>query len=158
MSLCVFVFALLITLKSMNELSISLYRSLTLETSRLHNFYSLQLITRHIRDSYSLRAGGSADRIAVEPRFSSPVQTGPGAQPDSCTVDMRWILTGVKWPGLGINQLPPTNTEVKERVQLTLNPLWAFMVCRRMKFTFTVTVNNKSLSTRQSPEHNIKRL
>ena len=50
----------------------------------------------------------------------------------------------------------PTNTEVKERVQLILHPLWAFMFCPRMKFTFTVTVNNKSLSTRQSPEHNIK--
>ena len=33
------------------------------------------------RYSESLRAGRSGDRILVGTRFSSPVQTGPGAQP-----------------------------------------------------------------------------
>ena len=31
------------------------------------------------RDSNSLQAGWSGDRIPVEARFSAPVQTGPGA-------------------------------------------------------------------------------
>ena len=32
-----------------------------------------------------LRAGRSGDRISVRARFSSPVQTGPGVHPASCT-------------------------------------------------------------------------
>jgi len=40
------------------------------------------------RSSYSdwLRAVRSGDRIPMEPRFSAPVQTGPGAHPASCTM------------------------------------------------------------------------
>ena len=41
------------------------------------------------RDSDSLRAGLSGDRIPVEARFSAPVQTGPGAHPASCTMGTR---------------------------------------------------------------------
>ena len=33
-----------------------------------------------------LRAGRSGDRIPVEARFSTPVQTGPRAHPASCTM------------------------------------------------------------------------
>jgi hypothetical protein len=33
-----------------------------------------------------LRAGRSGNRIPVGARFSAPVQTGPGAHPDSCTM------------------------------------------------------------------------
>jgi hypothetical protein len=156
MSLCLYVFALLTTLKSMHELSISLFRPLALGIPVFTIFYSLQPITHHSRYSYSLRAGRSGDRNVVVSRFSSPVLTGPGAHPASCTVGTKWLFPGVKCPGLGINQLTPTNTEVKERLRLTLHSVWAFMAGHRMKFTFNVTVNNKSLSTRQSPEHSIK--
>jgi hypothetical protein len=42
-------------------------------------------VGRSGRDSDLLRAGRSGERIPVEVRFSAPVQTGPGAQPPSCT-------------------------------------------------------------------------
>ena len=38
------------------------------------------------RDSDSLRAGRSGDRISVEARFSAPVQTGPGGHPTYYTM------------------------------------------------------------------------
>ena len=40
----------------------------------------------------------------------------------------------VKQPGPSVNHPPPFSAEVKERVVL---PLWAFMACSRLKFTFT---------------------
>jgi hypothetical protein len=44
-----------------------------------------------------LRAGRSGDRIPVWARFSTPVQTGPGFHPDSCTMgtgSFLWIKSG----------------------------------------------------------------
>ena len=54
-------------------------------------------------------AGGGA-------RFSSPVQTGPGAHPASYSV-VTWSFPGVKRPGRGID---PPSAEVKERRELYL--------------------------------------
>jgi hypothetical protein len=59
----------------------------------------------------SLQAGRSGDRIPVGARFSSPVQTGPGAHPASCT------MCTVTWRGRGVDQPPPLSAEVKERVE-----------------------------------------
>jgi hypothetical protein len=42
-----------------------------------------------------LRAARSGDRIPVKGRFSAPVQTGPGANPASCTMGTVFIQ-GVK--------------------------------------------------------------
>ena len=44
-------------------------------------------------DSDSLRAGRSGDRISVGVRYSTPVQTGPGAHPASCTIVMKAKFT-----------------------------------------------------------------
>ena len=51
-----------------------------------------------------LRAGRSGERIPVEARFSAPVQTGPGAQPASCTMGTG-SFPGVK-SGRGVTLTP----------------------------------------------------
>ena len=45
---------------------------------------------------------------------------------------------GAKRPGRGVDHTHPSSAEVKERVELYLySPLWAFVACSRVKFTFT---------------------
>jgi hypothetical protein len=60
-------------------------------------------------------------------RFSTPVQTGPGAQPASYTMDTG-SFPGVKRPGRDVNHPPQFSAEVKERVELylyfTSGPSW----------------------------------
>jgi hypothetical protein len=46
---------------------------------------------------------------------------------------------GVKRPELGVDHPLPSSAEVKERVELYLFfPLWAFVACSRVNFTFTL--------------------
>jgi len=52
-------------------------------------------------------------------RFSAPVQTGPGAQPASCTMGTG-SFPRVKRPGRGADHPPSTSAEVLNRVQLYL--------------------------------------
>ena len=56
----------------------------------------------------------------------------------------QWVpslFTGGKAAGRGVSQPPPGSGEVKERVELYLCfPLWAFVVCSRVNFTFTLTL------------------
>jgi len=67
------------------------------------------------------------DGPGIEPRwgatFSAPFQTGPGAHPASCRMG-----TGVKRLEIGVDHPPPSNAEVKERVELYLylpcGPAW----------------------------------
>ena len=73
-----------------------------------------------LRDS--LRAERSGDRIPVGPRFSTPVQTGPGAHPAACTLGTE-SFPGVKRPGRGAEHPPATSAEVKEKVELYVYPL-----------------------------------
>jgi hypothetical protein len=79
------------------------------------------------RYSDSLRAGMSGDRIAVEARFSAPVQTGPRAHPASYTMGTG-SLPGVKRLGRGIDHPPLSSAEVKGMVELylysTSGPSW----------------------------------
>ena len=67
--------------------------------------------------SDSLRAGRFGDRIPVRARFSTPVQTGPGAHPTSYTMGTG-SFPGVKQPGHGVDHPPLSSAEVKERVGL----------------------------------------
>ena len=80
------------------------------------------------RYSDSLRAGRCGDRIPVGVRFSVPVQTGPGAHPASYTMGTG-SFQGVKRPGCGDDQPPPSNAEVEERVELYIcshsGPSWS---------------------------------
>ena len=52
-----------------------------------------------------------------EAKFSPPVQTGPGANPASYTMDTGYFL-GVKRSGRGVEHPPPSSAEVKKRVEL----------------------------------------
>ena len=61
------------------------------------------------RYSNSLWPGRSEDRVLVQAKFSTPIQTGPGTHPASYTIP------------------------------LPLHPLWAFVACSRVNFTFTFT-------------------
>jgi hypothetical protein len=73
--------------------------------------------------SDSLRAGRSGDRIPV----GAHVQTDPEVHPASCTMGTG-SFPGVKRPGRGVDHLPPSSAEVKERIQLYLyypsGPSW----------------------------------
>jgi hypothetical protein len=55
----------------------------------------------------------------VGSRFSTPVQTGPGAHPASYAIGTGSFL-GVKRPGRGVDHPPPSSAEVKERVEQCL--------------------------------------
>ena len=69
------------------------------------------------RYSESLRAGRSGDQIAVEARFPSPLQTGPGTHPVFCTMSTG-SFPRVKRPGRGVDHSPSYNADVKERIEL----------------------------------------
>jgi hypothetical protein len=60
-------------------------------------------------------------------RFSAPDQTGPGANPASCTTGTGSFL-GVRPPGHGVDHQPPSSGEVKEKAELYLyspsGPTW----------------------------------
>jgi hypothetical protein len=48
------------------------------------------------------------------------------------------LFQGVKVPGRGVDHPPLSSAEVKEKVELYLYPLWAFMACSRVTFTFNL--------------------
>ena len=54
-------------------------------------------------------------------RFSTHVQTGPGAHPVSYTMDTG-SFPRVKRSGHGVDHPPPSSPKVKERVQLYFSP------------------------------------
>lgn len=74
---------------------------------------------RHSRYKHSLRAGRSGSRIAVGARFSSPVQTVPGAQPAFCTMG-RLPFPRAKRPGHDFHHPLTSCAEVEERLELHL--------------------------------------
>jgi len=72
-------------------------------------------------------------------RYSAPTQTGPAIHPASCVMDTG-SFPGAKRPGLGVGHSTPSIAEVKERVESYLYPLWAFVACSGVTFTFTFTL------------------
>ena len=58
-------------------------------------------------------------RIPVEARYFVPVQTGPRAHPASYIMGTGSFL-GVKRPGRGVDNEPPSSVEVKKSVELYL--------------------------------------
>ena len=73
-------------------------------------------------------------QIPVGARFSAPVLTGA---PSLLYNGYRFSFTGVKLPGRGVNRPLPSSAEVKQRVELYLYSVRAFMACSRVSFTFT---------------------
>jgi len=69
----------------------------------------------------------SGDRVPVWVRFSTFIQTGPGAHPDSYTVGTG-SLPGVKRPERGVDHPTPSSAKVKKKVNLYIcfpsGPAW----------------------------------
>jgi hypothetical protein len=70
-----------------------------------------------IATRYGLEGPGIETRCTA--RFSAPVQTGPEAHPPSYTVGTG-SFPGVKRSGSGVDHLPSSSAEVKERAELYL--------------------------------------
>ena len=64
--------------------------------------------------SDSLCAGRSGDRITVEARFSTPIQTSLGPTWHSAQYVYLYLFPGVKWVGNGTDHPPKSGAEVKE--------------------------------------------
>jgi hypothetical protein len=99
-----------------------------------------------ITQTDSLRAGRYGDRIPVEARFSSPVQTGLGALPTSYTMGTG-SFPWVKRPRRGVDHPLPSRAEVRERVELYLysshGPSWPVIGCT---LPLPLTVNSSLLT------------
>ena len=78
----------------------------------------------------------------MEARFSSPIQTGPESHTHSCTVGY-WVFPGVKRPGRGADDPPPSNA----MVDLYLYPIQG----RRILFR-SLTGEKRFLSTPKRPD------
>jgi hypothetical protein len=71
--------------------------------------------------------------------FFAPIQIGPGTHPASYTMGTG-SFQGVTRPGHGVDHPSPSSVEVKEIIELYLYPpppLWPFVACYRVNFTFT---------------------
>jgi hypothetical protein len=80
-------------------------------------FYVAYYTGKVDRDSDSLRAGRSGDRILVGARFSELFQTGPGDHLASYTMGTG-SFSQVKRKGRGVQTHLPSSADVKERVKL----------------------------------------
>jgi hypothetical protein len=94
---------------------------------------------------YWLQGGRSGDRTPVGARFSSPVQTGPGAHPTSCTMNtgsFPWVKSG---RGVTLTTHPllvPASWKSRAIHLLSLlavRPVQSFSACTRVTFTFLHT-------------------
>jgi len=89
-----------------------------------------------IATHYGLDGRGIESRRG-EARFFTPVQTGPGAHPASCAMGSG-SFPGLKGTGRGVDHLPPSTAEVKERVELYVySSFWAVVACFKANSTVT---------------------
>ena len=95
------------------------------------------------RYSKQLQAGRSGNRIPVDARYSTPVQTGPGVHPASCTM-RTGSFPGVKSDrGVTLTPHPLLVPLVMKEQSYISTPLWAvrpaqsLSACIRVHFTFT---------------------
>jgi hypothetical protein len=81
-----------------------------------------------IATSYTLDSQGIESQWGRDFQYQSRRALGPTKPP----VQWYWVIPGGKVAGA------PSSAEVKERVYLIpLLPLWAFVACSRVSFTFT---------------------
>ena len=69
-----------------------------------------------IATGYGLDGPGIESRWGA--RFSTPVQTGPGAHPASCTIGTGSFPGGKERPGCDADPSPPSSAVGYERVEL----------------------------------------
>ena len=107
------------------------------------------------RYSDSLRAERSGDRIPLGTRFSSPVQTDPGAHPASYTVGTG-SFPAVKRPGCAADHSPPFSAVVKKEQSYTSIPHMVRTTCTQPQcpyegalYLFTFTGNSFGVYLRQ---------
>ena len=89
-----------------------------------------------IATSYGLDGPGFESQWGA--RFSALVQTGHGAHPASKTMGTV-SLPGVMRPGCGVDHPHHLAPRLKKRSAIPLLPLWDFVTCSMVKFTFTFT-------------------
>jgi hypothetical protein len=73
----------------------------------------------------------------MEARFSASVQTCPRAHPAAYTMGTG-SFPGLKRPERGVDHPPPPTPRLKKKYSCPLLPLWAFVACSRVNFTFTL--------------------
>ena len=81
-----------------------------------------------------LKAGGSWSKIRV---FSAPVQTGPGAHPASYKIGIGSLSRGQSGRGVALTTHTHLASRLKKGYSYTSTPVWSFVACSRMNFTFT---------------------
>jgi len=93
------------------------------------------------RNSDTLRAGPSEDRILLGARISAPVQTDTGAHPAFYAVGTG-SFPGVKRSGRGVDHPQQSSAEGIERIELYIysasRPLWPVLGCSRVQYIFRV--------------------
>jgi hypothetical protein len=86
--------------------------------------------------SVSIATGYGLDGPGIE--FSTPDKTGPGVRPASYTM-CTGSFPGVKRPGRGVDHPPHLALRLNKEYSIPLLPLWNFVACSRVNFTFTFT-------------------
>jgi hypothetical protein len=79
--------------------------------------------------------------------FLQPSRPASVAHPASYTTGTG-SFSGVKRPKSGVDHQPPSSAEVRERVELYIYLLWAFVACPSENFTFTFTFTKPEFTWR----------